>query len=101
MLAKAVPELPAASNWQYEIKWAGYRALAIKDKGEARLLSRRNNALNAKFPVIADAVNRLDDGLILDGEIVALDSRGRPSFDVLQHHKEHAEAIVYYVFDVL
>jgi bifunctional non-homologous end joining protein LigD len=101
MLAKPVSELPEGSNWQYEIKLDGYRVLAIKDKGDPRLLSRRNNVLNHKFPSIAEALKELEDGLMLDGEIVALDAQGRPSFNLLQHHKENAHAIVYYLFDVL
>jgi bifunctional non-homologous end joining protein LigD len=101
MLAKPVSELPEGANWQYEIKLDGYRALAIKDKGPATLLSRRNNALNDRFPAIADALKSLDEGLILDGEVVALDAQGRPSFNLLQHHKANAHAIVYYVFDLL
>ena len=44
---------------------------------------------------------QLEDGLIVDGEIVALDAEGRPSFNLLQHHKANAHAIVYYLFDVL
>src|SRR5436309_2896715 len=97
MLAKPVSELPEGSNWQYEIKLDGYRALAVKDRGEVRLLSRRNNVLNDRFPSIAEALKSIDDGLTLDGEIVALDARGRPSFNLLQHHTENAEAIVYYL----
>lgn len=101
MLAKAVPELPKGSDWQYEIKLDGYRALAIKNKGAVRLLSRRNNSLTGKFSRIADALKQLEDGSILDGEVVALDAKGRPSFNLLQHHRDHAEAVVFYVFDVL
>jgi bifunctional non-homologous end joining protein LigD len=80
MLAKPVSELPEGSNWQYEIKLDGYRTLAIKDKGNVRLLSRRNNVMNEKFSATTDALLKLDDGMILDGEIVALDAEGRPSF---------------------
>jgi bifunctional non-homologous end joining protein LigD len=101
MLAKAVAELPEGSDWQYEIKLDGYRALAITDTDSVRLLSRRNNPLNDKFPFIADALERLENGSILDGEVVALDAEGRPSFNLLQHHKDNAEAVVFYLFDVL
>ncbi len=101
MLAKAVPELPEGAEWQYEIKLDGYRALAIRDKGTVRLLSRRNNLLNDKFPLIAEALKQLEDGLIVDGEIVALDAEGRPSFNLLQHRKENAQAVVFYLFDLL
>jgi bifunctional non-homologous end joining protein LigD len=101
MLAKPVPELPEGANWQYEIKWDGYRALGIRNKAALDLRSRRNNRLNDQFPSIADALNGIEDGSILDGEIVALDAQGRPSFSLLQHHKENAQALVYYVFDLL
>jgi bifunctional non-homologous end joining protein LigD len=101
MLAKAVPKLPEGSDWQYEIKLDGYRAIAIKEKRAVRLLSRRNHAFNDKFPLVADALKQLEDGLILDGEIVALDAEGRPSFNLLQHKKENAQAVVFYLFDVL
>jgi bifunctional non-homologous end joining protein LigD len=101
MLAKPVSKLPEGSNRQYEIKSDGYRALAIKDKGEARLLSRRNNVMNDKFVAIAEALLELEDGLIVDGEIVALDAQGHPSFNLLQHYKANAHAIVYYLFDIV
>lgn len=101
MLAKPIPQLPEGADWQYEVKLDGYRALAIKDKGAARLISRRNNGMNDKFPGVVAALKKIEDGLILDGEIVALDNQGRPSFNLLQHHKNNAEKIVFYVFDVL
>ena len=65
------------------------------------MLSRRNKSLSQRFPSIAQAVESLDDGIMLDGECVALDDRGRPSFNLLQHHKTWAKEIVYYVFDLL
>ena len=101
MLAKAVADLPEGADWCYEIKLDGYRALAIKDRRDVHLLSRRNNALNARFPAIAAALHTLEDGLIVDGEIVALDAEGRPSFNLLQHHKESSPAVVFYLFDLL
>jgi bifunctional non-homologous end joining protein LigD len=101
MLAQPVAELPEGPKWQYEIKLDGYRALAVIQKGAGRLLSRRNNVLNDKFPSITEELKNLEDGLILDGEIVALDTHGRPSFNLLQHRRENANAIVYHVFDVL
>lgn len=99
MQCKLAAELPEGDDWQYEIKLDGYRALGIKD-GKAHLLSRRNNALNGRFPPIAKALETIEDGVILDGEIVALDEHGRPSFNRLQHYKT-ADTLVYYVFDLL
>lgn len=100
MQAKLVANLPQGEDWHYEIKLDGYRALAIKNKGTVRLLSRRNNSLNHRFPEIAAALDQIQDGVIVDGEVVALDAQGRPSFNLLQHYKTAAE-IVFYGFDLL
>ncbi len=100
MLAKAVPELPESPDWQYEIKLDGYRALAIRDQAGVRLLSRRNNLLNERFPSVVEALNDLETGLILDGEIVALDAHGRPAFNLLQHSAGKSP-VVFYLFDLL
>ncbi len=100
MQCKLVAELPEGNEWQYEIKLDGYRALILKDHGSVRLLSRRNNSLNDRFPAVAEAAGELEDGLILDGEVVALDAEGRPSFNLLQHHKKGSH-IVFYAFDLL
>ncbi len=101
MLAKLVTTLPSEAGWHYEIKLDGYRALAIKDKGEVQLLSRRNNSYNTKFSPLAEALAQIQDGVILDGEVVALDEEGRPVFNVLQHYKPGREPLVFYAFDVL
>ena len=101
MLAQPVSTLPEGSQWQYEIKLDGYRALALKTKLGVQLLSRRNNVLNAQFPGIASALEALRDDTILDGEIVALDDQGRPSVTLLQNHRSAASTIVLYAFDVL
>ncbi|WP_447985710.1 non-homologous end-joining DNA ligase [Nitrospira sp. Nam74] len=101
MLAHPVSTLPQGPQWQYEIKLDGYRALAFKTERGVQLLSRRNNVLNTQFPKIASALEALQDGTVLDGEIVALDEQGRPSFNLLQNHRSAASTIVLYVFDVL
>ena len=101
MQCRAVESLPEGEAWEYELKLDGYRALAIKQGGKVRLFSRRNNLLNDRFPPIVDAVSKLEDGLILDGEIVALDSEGRPSFNILQNERTTNQPVLLYVFDVL
>src|SRR5947209_12932944 len=82
MQCQLVSKLPEGEDWEYEIKWDGYRALAIKDHGEVRIVSRRGNMLNSDFPELVKGCEALEDGLIVDGEIVALDSEGRPSFNL-------------------
>jgi bifunctional non-homologous end joining protein LigD len=73
MLAKPVESLPQGAQWQYEAKLDGYRALALCTEDGVRLLSRRNNVLNSRFPTIAKALGTIARGTILDGEVVALD----------------------------
>lgn len=101
MRPKLVSVLPEGSNWQYEIKWDGYRALAIRTGGKSALVSRRNNSFTSRFPSIVAGLRPVEDGSILDGEIVALDAQGRPSFNLLQYQRVDARSLVYFVFDLL
>jgi bifunctional non-homologous end joining protein LigD len=101
MLAKPVSGLPEKQQWIYEIKLDGYRCLGLRDHNGVRLFSRNKNVLNSRFPKIVKALERLESGIMTDGEIVALDKSGRPSFNILQNHRSIAEQIHYYVFDLL
>ncbi len=101
MQPKLTASLPEGEDWQYEVKLDGYRALAIRNGRNADLLSRRNKEMNTRFPAIAEALLSLEDGIILDGEIVAFDKKGHPSFNVLQHHASANQPIVLYAFDLL
>jgi bifunctional non-homologous end joining protein LigD len=101
MQAKLVTELPAGPQVEYEIKLDGYRALAIRTSDRIQLLSRRNNLMNSRFPTISTALEEVEPGTILDGEIVALNENGLPSFNTLQNHQTAKTPILYYVFDVL
>ena len=65
------------------------------------LWSRRGNLFTNQFPQITQACKRLSPGTLVDGEIVALDANGRVSFNLLQHHRSKAQALLFYVFDVL
>jgi bifunctional non-homologous end joining protein LigD len=101
MQALSVEKLPEG-DWLYEIKHDGYRALAFKDGKDVRLISRNNKPL--KYPRVLDSLKLLAVGqVILDGEIVALDEKGRSSFQLLQDYKssEQRVPLVYYVFDFL
>lgn len=93
--------LPEGSAWSYELKMDGYRALAIKTSGKVMLRSRNNNDFNGRYPAIAKALVVIPDETVLDGEVVALDGSGRPSFNLLQNYGSAKAAIVYYMFDVL
>ena len=84
----------------YELKLDGYRALAIKSYGVAHLRSRNNKSFDGKYPAIVKALARLPDETVIDGEVVALDESGRPSFSSLQNSPSGAP-LCYYVFDVI
>jgi bifunctional non-homologous end joining protein LigD len=102
MLATPAATLPAGPDWTYEVKWDGYRALAVKTGGRVRLISRNEKELTRDYPKVVAAVAALAaKDLVLDGEIVALDRDGRPSFQALQHQGRGAGAIVFYAFDLL
>ena len=102
MLSETVDELPEDSDlWSYEIKLDGYRCLALRDESSVKLYSRKKNLLNSRFPTIVKALETLEPGMILDGEIVALDDNGRPSFNLLQNSRFTAKQIHFYAFDLL
>jgi bifunctional non-homologous end joining protein LigD len=104
MKAKLVENLPRGEDWIYEIKFDGIRALAVKNGKSVQLISRNKKLLNERFPTVAQAVAALDiPKATLDGEVVALDARGRSSFQLLQSQNLFAEApnLYFYVFDIL
>lgn len=102
MLASVATALPAGPGWTYEVKWDGYRAFLVKRGARVRLLSRNLKDVTDQYSVISRAAAAVQsDDFTLDGEIVALDEAGRPSFQALQHRSSPAAALVYYAFDVL
>jgi ATP-dependent DNA ligase len=83
----------------YEVKLDGYRALAIKSGGRLQLRSGNGNEFNSRYPAIAAALEALPDETVVDGEVVALDAEGRPSFNLLQNYASSGTKLIYYVFD--
>jgi len=102
MAASLVDALPTGDQWLYEAKFDGYRVLALKDGAKVRLLSRKGNDLTADYPAIQSAVAALKAKFaVLDGEVVAFDEAGRPSFQHLHHRSAKPAATQYFVFDLL
>jgi bifunctional non-homologous end joining protein LigD len=103
MAAQVVKKLPEGDDWTYELKFDGYRALLLKDGKRVEIRSRKNKDFTRMYPRLATAGLRLKaDQAAVDGEIVALDVQGRPSFQALQHRGTDPEhQIVYYAFDLL
>src|SRR5579859_4477318 len=99
MLATLVRTLPEGPEWEYELKLDGYRLQAVKESQKVHLYSRRGNDFTKKFARIAIAVSKLKAAsFILDGEAVAVDKQGRPSFQMLQNRSSLPSgwALVYY-----
>ncbi|MBF4606307.1 ATP-dependent DNA ligase [Curtobacterium sp. VKM Ac-1393] len=83
-LAKDAPRLDPA-DWAFEMKWDGVRALATVRDGSVMLRSRNDNDLTAQYPELQELGERAGVDGVFDGEIVAFDDRGRPSFQLLQN----------------
>ena len=104
MKPRRMEEPPPNGDWIYELKFDGIRAIAVKDGSKVNLISRNENELRTRFPEIADAVKKLStQECVIDGEVVALDGKGRSSFQLLQAlDLEGRKAPVrFYVFDLL
>jgi len=103
MMARLVKN-PPSGEWQYEIKYDGFRALAFLDGDEIQLLSRNEKDLSGRFPEVKEALQSLGlQSTIFDGEIAALDSKGRTSFQLLQAREmgDERPPLFYYIFDLL
>jgi DNA ligase D-like protein (predicted ligase) len=100
MLALSASSLPQGPAWEYELKLDGYRALAIKTGMHVQLRSRNNKDLGGRFPGVVTGLARLSNETVIDGEVVALDNSGRPSFNALQNSAA-GHPIFYYAFDLL
>ena len=114
MLATPIDEPFDGEDWLFEVKWDGYRAIAFLDHGSVRLVSRNQNDLTAAYPELRSMSECVKArNAILDGEIVALDEQGRPSFGLMQQRTGVGEGgrrirrtrddipVVYYAFDLL
>jgi bifunctional non-homologous end joining protein LigD len=113
MLASSVAKAFDDPDWLFEIKWDGYRAVAFIEDGRVRLVSRNQNDLTAQFSELGSLPQFVNaQRAILDGEIVALDEEGRPSFSLMQQRtgfqpgkrrlaRREGVPVIYYAFDLL
>jgi bifunctional non-homologous end joining protein LigD len=113
MLATPIAKAFDSPDWLFELKWDGYRAVAFIESGRLRLVSRNQNDLTKQFSELASMPQFVKaERAILDGEIVALDEEGRPSFSLMQQRTgfqpgkrrlspREGVPITYYAFDLL
>jgi DNA ligase D-like protein (predicted ligase) len=103
MLLRRTDTLPDdPKRLMYELKMDGYRAIAFKTVGRVHLRSRNDNDFALRYPSIAKALSKLPNETVIDGEVVAFDASGKPSFNTLQNHGSAPDTpLVYFVFDVM
>ena len=92
---------PDGSRWQYELKFDGYRAIAFRTRDKIHLRSRNDNDFSIRYASIVKGLAKLPAETVIDGEVVALDEHGRPSFNLLQNRGSSKVPLVYFVFDLL
>jgi bifunctional non-homologous end joining protein LigD len=101
-LATLVDEVPTGSGWLHEYKYDGYRLLLATAGGAASAFTRKGNDWSDKFRGLVKAASDLPAGCLIDGEAVALDAKGRPSFQLLQSTLKGGKAdLAFYAFDLL
>ena len=102
MLAQEVTKPFNHEDWLFEIKWDGYRALAQIKQGEVHLTSRSSVPLNNSFPTLVQELEKVPLNVVVDGEIVLLNEKGKPDFQKLQNYRHNPSSPLYfYVFDIL
>lgn len=102
MLATLVNDIIDRPEWIYELKWDGYRAIAKIHNGEVELISRNQQPFNGDFAPIVKSLQEVKDTMILDGEVVVIDEKGKAEFQLLQNYKSTGKGnLIYYVFDIL
>jgi bifunctional non-homologous end joining protein LigD len=102
-LATLVDEVPAGNDWIHELKYDGYRLVAMVNKGTARLITRNGNDWTDRFPTVVQALEAVPAAsAVLDGELVVLTPRGTTSFQALQNVMSSGRGgeLVFYAFDL-
>ena len=102
MLASSAEAPFNDKDWQFEIKWDGYRALSYISNGKTKLLSRNNLPFDHKFPPIAEALKQWPINAVVDGEVVVLSKDGKADFGAIQSWESTTDGdLFYFVFDII
>jgi bifunctional non-homologous end joining protein LigD len=94
MLLLRTDSLPSGEQWLYELKLDGYRTIAFKRNGAVHLRSRNDNDFNARYPAVVEALAKIPENTVIDGEVVAFDQEGRPSFNALQNYASASAPVI-------
>ena len=101
MLAKLHDKAFDREGWVFEIKWDGYRAVAEVNGKNTRLYSRNGLNFADEYAVVFEELKKIKKKVVLDGEIVAFNDKGMPSFQSIQQYDPASTPLLYYVFDIL
>lgn len=102
MLATLVDSPFSDKNWLFEVKWDGYRCIAILNGKNVELLSRNSKSFNDKYYPVFDELTSWNKKMILDGEIIVADQNGKSDFGSLQNWRSETDGtLLFYVFDIL
>ena len=101
MLLLRTESLPEGADFSYELKFDGYRALAIKTGGKVCLRSRNDNDFNTRYPGIVKALATMPDETVIDGEVVASMKTASPPSTRLQNYRSASAPLHYIIFDAL
>lgn len=104
MLATLADEPFSKEDWSFEPKFDGYRVISYIDDGQVKLMSRNGIDMTEMFAPVVEELQGIKSSVILDGEMMAFDAQGKPSFQALQRafkEKSAPPRIMYFVFDSL
>ncbi|MEP6595566.1 MAG: non-homologous end-joining DNA ligase [Ginsengibacter sp.] len=100
MLCTLIKEPFNDKEWLYEVKWDGYRIIALINKEKVILKSRGDQNYTSKYSPVSKSLKELKYDAVIDGEVVVLDENGQPDFSALQNYRL-GNAIAFYGFDLL
>ena len=101
MLATLVNEPFDDKEWVFETKWDGIRLITEKHGNTVRLWSRNGINVSKRYAVLLPALQKVEGSCVIDGELCALDERGRSRFQLLQNALNKKAKLLYVVFDAL
>jgi ATP-dependent DNA ligase len=102
MLLLKADKLPdEAARWVYQLKLDGFRSIADKTGGRIYLRSRNDKDFATRYPAVVKGLAKLPNETVIDGEVVAFDEEGRPSFNALQNYGSAPAPVVFFVFDLM